>query len=528
MTLTTIFLTLASICIGLALAVLGDVYAGALIAIAAASVVGTLKIVQTLPRDRDSESHRVANPGSRSWLRHIFDMTLAAQATRWLAPTAVGIVCGAAVAFVAVHPGLMTFGSSASARPTPPMSNDYRELALFGKVFDIVRADYVDKPDDQKLIATAVNGMVSGLDPHSNYMDAKSFKDMQVDTSGEFGGLGMVLSMENGAAKVVSPIDNTPASRAGITTGDIIVKVDGQPINGLTLDKIVNELRGPVGSKVTLDIARKKVPAPITVTLERQIIKVASVKHHEEGDDVGYIKITQFNNLAGDELQQAIKDITAKIPSQKLKGYILDLRNNPGGLVDQAVAVCNTFLDRGEIVSLRGRNPDDSARYDAKAGDMTDGKPLIVLINGGSASASEIVAGALQDQKRATIVGTRSFGKGSVQTIIPLGDGNGALRLTTARYYTPSGRSIQAQGITPDIEVRQTVPAKLAAQMLSLVSESTLPGHLKANGAEQKGSQAYVPPDAKDDKALQTALALLRGTQTNAAFPSNQRQANAK
>ncbi len=519
MKLTTIFLTLASVCIGLALAALGNIYSGALLALAAIVVASTLKIRQYLPRKREAEGRQSTNPQP--------DAAHAARLMPWAVPAAIGILGGAALAFVAIHPNLLSLGTSASARPASHVSDDYRELELFGKVFDIVRADYVDKPNDQKLIASAVNGMVTGLDPHSNYMDAKNFKDMEVDTSGEFGGLGMVLSMDKGLAKVVSPIDNTPASRAGIMTGDVITKVDGQPISGLTLDKIVAKLRGPVGSHVTLDISRKKQTAPISVTLERQIIKVASVKYHEEGDDVGYIKITQFNNLAGNELTAAIKDITAKIPENKLKGYILDLRNNPGGLVDQAVAVCDTFLDRGEIVSLRGRNPDDSARYDAKAGDMTHGKPLIVLINGGSASASEIVAGALQDQKRATIIGTRSFGKGSVQTIIPLGSGNGALRLTTARYFTPSGRSIQAQGITPDIEVREQVPADIAARMPSLVSESTLRGHLKARGTEKKGSQAYVPPKEKNDRALQTALSLLRGTETNAAFPASQKQARA-
>ena len=243
-----------------------------------------------------------------------------------------------------------------------------------------------------------------------------------------------------------------------------------------------------------------------------------------EGDNVGYIRILQFNNLANDELKAAIKDISGKVPAQQLNGYILDLRNNPGGLLDQAVSVSDAFLKQGEIVSMRGRAPDESQRFDAKAGDLIHGKPLIVLINGGSASASEIVAGALQDQKRATIVGTRSFGKGSVQTIIPLGEGNGALRLTTARYFTPSGRSIQAQGISPDIEVTQQVPAEAASHMSSM-SEAALPGHLKAQGAEQKGSQSYVPPDPKNDRALQTALALLRGTETNPAFPPNPKQA---
>lgn len=396
----------------------------------------------------------------------------------------------------------------------------------FGKVFDIVRADYVEKPDDQKLVASAIGGMLTGLDPHSSYMDAEIFKDMQANTSGEFGGLGMELTVDGGVVKVVSPIDNTPASKAGVMSGDIIAKVDGNPVKGMALDQIVAKLRGPVGAKVSLEITRKGSQNPIQVSLTREIIKDQSVQFHSEGDDVGYIRILQFNALAGDELKAAIDKISAKIPQRNLKGYILDLRNNPGGLVDQAVSVSNAFLKQGEIVSMRGRNPDDFQRFDAKAGDYIDGKPLIVLINGGSASASEIVVGALQDQRRATIVGTRSFGKGSVQTIMPLGNGNGALRLTTARYFTPSGRSIQAQGIKPDIEVQQEVPADVAARMSS-ISEATLPGHIKAQGAEQKGSQFYVPPNAKDDRALQTALALLRHTQVNPAFPPKLEQARA-
>jgi carboxyl-terminal processing protease len=442
-------------------------------------------------------------------------------------PAIIGAAAGAALVLLFAAPDVLPTISYAFAQPAANNAADYHALELFGKVFDVVRADYVDKPDDQKLVASALSGMITGLDPHSSYMDAKSFTDMQVDTSGEFGGLGMELTAENGVVKVVSPIDNTPASKAGILAGDVITKVDGESINGMGLDQVVTKLRGPIGSQVKLEIARKSQADPIQVTLTRDTIKVASVRHRVEGDNVGYIRILQFNNLADDEMKTAIKDIAAKVPEQQLKGYILDLRNNPGGLLDQAVAISDAFLKRGEIVSIRGRSADDSQRFDAKAGDLIGDKPLIVLVNGGSASASEIVAGALQDQKRATILGTRSFGKGSVQTIIPLGEGNGALRLTTARYYTPSGRSIQALGITPDIEVMQKVPEDVAARMSS-ISEATLPGHLKATGAEQKGSQAYVPPDAKDDLALQEALALLRGTKTNPAFPPNPKQADLK
>jgi carboxyl-terminal processing protease len=427
-----------------------------------------------------------------------------------------GAITGATLALLATTPGLVPLMSGAVASPNA--SQTYRELELFGKVFDVVRRDYVEKPDDKKLIEGAINGMVSGLDPHSNYMDAKSYRDMQAETSGKFGGLGMQVTMENGGLKVVSPIDDTPAAKAGILAGDIITRVNDQVITGLPLNDVVTKLRGAPGSSVKLEIQRANVPQPIVKTLTREIIKVSPVRYRVEGDDVGYVRITEFNELAGDKLKDAIKHISAQVPANHLKGYILDLRNNPGGLLDQAVAVSNAFLKSGEIVSIRGRNPAEDQRFYARSGDLTNGKPLVVLVNGGSASASEIVAGALQDQKRATIVGTRSFGKGSVQTIIPLGPNDGALRLTTARYYTPSGRSIQAEGITPDIKVVQDVPKKLLAASEVSFSEANLPGHLKASGAEKMGSQTYVPTDAKDDKALQTALELLRGAITNPAF----------
>ena len=431
-----------------------------------------------------------------------------------------GAAAGAVIALVATSPVLTPYLSSwASAAPSSESSQTYRQLELFGRAFDLVRRDYVDKPESKKLVAAAINGMVSGLDPHSNYMDAKSFGDMQAETSGQFGGLGMQVTMENGRVKVVSPIDDTPASKAGILAGDIITRIDDKIIAGQPLSDVVTKLRGAPGSSVTLEIQRAGSAQPIEKTLTREIIKVRSVRSHVEGDNVGYIRITEFNNLAADELTDAIKQISAKVPADQLKGYVLDLRNNPGGLLDQAVAVSDAFLTSGEIVSIRGRNSGENQRFYAKPDDLTGGKPLIVLVNGGSASASEIVAGALQDQKRATILGTRSFGKGSVQTIIPLGEGNGALRLTTARYYTPSGRSIQAEGITPDVKVEQTVPKDMQAEDALGFSEANLPGHLAASGKEEDGSQSYVPTDAKDDKALQTALALLRGTQTDPAFP---------
>jgi carboxyl-terminal processing protease len=431
-----------------------------------------------------------------------------------------GAVAGAVVTLLVTQPHTMAVGASAKAAA----SDTYRELNLFGDVFERVRADYVEKPDDSKLVESAINGMLAGLDPHSSYMDPKSFRDMQVQTRGEFGGLGIEVTMEDGLVKVVAPIDDTPAAKAGVMANDIITQLDDEAVQGLTLNQAVDKMRGPVNTKIKLTIMRKGGDKPIDVTIVRDVIRVKSVRSHNEGDDVGYIRITQFNEQTTDGLKQAINDLNGQLGSDKVKGYVIDLRNNPGGLLDQAISVSDTFLDKGEIVSTRGRNPEETQRFNARPGDLTKGKPLIVLVNGGSASASEIVAGALQDHKRATLVGTRSFGKGSVQTIIPLGAGNGALRLTTARYYTPSGRSIQAKGISPDIEVLQDVPDDLKNRT-DTKGEASLRGHLKAEGDEQSGSQSYVPPDEKDDAALKMALNLLRGTTTNAAFPPNTKSA---
>jgi carboxyl-terminal processing protease len=434
------------------------------------------------------------------------------------------IVIGTAAGATLFVLGITSGHTEAGQASTTAGIETSRQIELLGKVLDIVRSDYVDKPDDGKLLTSAINGILSALDPHSSYMDEKSYRDMRAETSGQFGGLGMQVNMEDGLLKVVSPIDDTPAAKAGILAGDVITQVDGTPIKGLTVSQAVEKMRGAPGTEVRLEIIRMDQAAPLDLTLTRQIIKVSTVRQEAEGDDVGYIRLTQFNSHAADELKQAVQALATKIPPDQFKGYILDLRNNPGGLLDEAVRVAGAFLISGEIVSIRGRDPDHVHRFNASPGDLIDGKPLIVLINGGSASASEIVAGALQDQKRATIIGSRTFGKASVQTIIPLGLGNGALRLTTARYYTPSGRSIQAQGIEPDIEVLQDVPKELAAQAQTR-SESSLPGHLKAEGDEQKGSQSYIPKEAKDDKALQTALALIRGTETNPAFPPTPKQA---
>jgi carboxyl-terminal processing protease len=431
-----------------------------------------------------------------------------------------GAAAGVMATLLVTQPHSLLVGSSARAAA----SDTYRELNLFGDVFERVRADYVEKPDDSKLVESAINGMLAGLDPHSSYMDPKSFRDMQEQTRGEFGGLGIEVTMEDGLVKVVAPIDDTPAAKAGVMANDIITQLDDENVQGLTLNQAVDKMRGPVNTKIKLTIMRKGSDKPIEVSIMRDVIRVKSVRSHPEGDDVGYIRITQFKEQTTDGLKQAINDLNSQLNADKIKGYVVDLRNNPGGLLDQAISVSDTFLDKGEIVSTRGRNAEETQRFNARPGDMTKGKPVIVLINGGSASASEIVAGALQDHKRATLVGTRSFGKGSVQTIIPLGAGNGALRLTTARYFTPSGRSIQAKGIVPDIEVLQDVPDDLKNRT-DTKGEASLRGHLKAEGAEESGSQSYVPPDEKDDAALKSALELLRGTTTNAAFPPNPKTA---
>ena len=422
---------------------------------------------------------------------------------------------GAALTLMVTQPRAVLMGSTARAAT----SDTYRQLNLFGDVFERVRSDYVEKPDDSKLVESAISGMLAGLDPHSSYMDAKSFRDMQVQTRGEFGGLGIEVTMEDGLIKVVSPIDDTPASKAGIMANDIITQLDDEQVQGLTLNQAVEKMRGPINTKIRLKIIRKGQDNPIEVTLVRDNIRVRSVRARVEQDDIAYIRVTTFNEQTTEGLKREINNLSNQIGADKLKGFIIDLRNNPGGLLEEAVTVSDAFLERGEIVSTRGRNAEETQRRAAHTGDLTKGKPVVVLINGGSASASEIVAGALQDHKRATLVGTRSFGKGSVQTIIPLGSGNGALRLTTARYYTPSGKSIQAKGITPDIEVLQDVPEELKART-DTKGEASLRGHLKNDGDEKTGSQSYVPPDAKDDKALKTAADLLHGIKSTATAPA--------
>ncbi len=404
----------------------------------------------------------------------------------------------------------------ARARAAVGVGDTYSQLNLVGAVFERVRADYVEKPSDEALIEGAINGMVTSLDPHSRYMNDKAWREMQETTSGEFGGLGIEVTMEDGLVKVVAPIDDTPAAKAGILSGDLIAKIDGEAVQGLTLEQAVAKMKGAADTKTKLTILRKGKDAPFDVAITREVIRVRPVRYHTDGGDIGYIRITSFNEQTTEGLRKAIASISKDIPQDKLAGYVVDLRNNPGGLLDQAVSVSSAFLARGEVVSTRGRNPEETQRFTAHGGDLIKGKPLVVLINGGSASASEIVAGALHDHKRATLIGTRSFGKGSVQTIIPLGEHTGALALTTARYYTPSGRSIQAQGIAPDIEILQDVPAELKGRV-DTMGEASMRGHLSAaDGTEQTGSQSYVPPEEKDDKALHAAFDFLHGVTVNA------------
>jgi carboxyl-terminal processing protease len=409
-------------------------------------------------------------------------------------------------------------GQLIAAARASASSETYSQLNLFGSVFERIRTGYVEKPDDARLVEGAINGMVTALDPHSRYMNEKAWRDMQETTHGEFGGLGIEVTMENGLVKVVAPIDDTPAAKAGIMSGDLITYINDEAVQGLTLEQAVNKMKGPINTKTRLKIMRKDADQPIDVAIVREIIRVRPVTYRTDGGDIGYVRISSFNEQTTDGLRKAIGDISKQIPPDKLAGYVVDLRNNPGGLLDQAVSVSGTFMARGEVVSTRGRTPEETQRFAARTGDFTKGKPLVVLINGGSASASEIVAGALHDHKRATLIGTRSFGKGSVQTIIPLGAGKGALALTTARYFTPSGRSIQAKGVTPDIEILQDVPDELKARS-ETKGEASMRGHLSAEGAEQTGSQSYVPPAEKDDKALGAAYKLLRGITVNADVP---------
>ncbi len=396
----------------------------------------------------------------------------------------------------------------------------YDDLKLFGEVFDRIRKEYVDIPDEKELIRAAIEGMLTSLDPHSGYLTPESYEEMLQDTTGKFGGLGIQVTMEDGLVKIVAPIDDTPAFRAGLLANDLITELDGRPVKGMTLDEAVSIMKGEVGTKIVLTVVREGVEEPLKFEIIRDIISVSAVKWHIE-KDVGILRLSHFSGQAFSGIEEGIRGIFEERNNVPPKGLILDLRNNPGGLVDQAVYVADAFLSKGAIVFTRGRSEEESARYDAKPDDLDKlikDIPLIVLINGGTASASEILAGALQDHKRATLIGTRSFGKGTVQNIISLGD-EGAMRLTTSRYYTPSNRSIQAQGIMPDIEVFQNVPDELKGKD-EIVGEAALEGHISGEGEEvDVGSSVYVPSDPEEDTQLNYAIDLILGNETNEAFP---------
>ena len=422
----------------------------------------------------------------------------------------------------------------------------YRLLNLFGDVFERVRAEYVEPINDREAVENAINGMLTGLDPHSSYLNQRSYRDMQVTTRGEFGGLGIEVTQEGGWIKVISPIDETPAARAGVKPGDLITNIDGGSVQGLTLQEAVEKMRGERGTSIKLTIRREGTDRPLELTLTRDVIRPQVVRFHMEGNDIGYVRLTSFNEQTDTAMRRAMTALRQQA-GNNLKGIVLDLRNNPGGLLDQAVQVSDDFLEQGEIVSTRARRAEDAQRWNARAGDIAQGLPIVVLVNGGSASASEIVAGALQDHRRAIVLGTKSFGKGSVQTVMPI-PGNGAIRLTTARYYTPSGRSIQGTGIAPDIEVlasreEQTASASLrereADLRRALRNEGGVPAaqvqipplNLPAGIAEKvvrqpaEGAPAFDPAKPETDFQLQQAATLLRNL---AAVPAAQRRAAAQ
>jgi carboxyl-terminal processing protease len=441
------------------------------------------------------------------------------------------------VAFLAV-PAYVVWGQDkGAAKPSSDKSELYQQLNLFGDVLERIRRDYVEPVDEKTLMENAINGMLAALDPHSSYMNPKIYKDMQIQTRGEFGGLGIEVTMEQGVIKVVSPIDDTPAAKAGIQSGDLIFALDGEPVQGLTLQEAVEKMRGKVGSTIKISVRRASVKDPFDLSLTRETIKVKSVRYRLEGD-VGYIRITSFTEQTTSGMLDAVEKMK-KEAGNKLRGFVLDLRNNPGGLLDQAISVCDAFLEKGEIVSVKARKAEDVQRWNAKPGDVASGMPIVVLVNGGSASASEIVAGALQDHRRAIILGTRTFGKGSVQTIMQV-TGGGAIRLTTALYFTPSGRSIQKEGIKPDIEVEQakveTIQQRMGFREENLrrsianpidgdkkpfdgdkkkdqaKPEAAKPGDKDKPAAAQQPTDPDEPPkDSVADYQLLRALDLIRG-----------------
>ena len=399
-----------------------------------------------------------------------------------------------------------TLTFKAMAEDVQPASNAksesedlYEQLKIFGGVLERVQREYVDEPENRELIEAAMIGMLQSLDPHSAYMPPKNFEDMKVQTKGEFGGLGIEVTMERGLVKVVAPIADTPAERAGILTNDLIARLDGEDVLGLTLSEAVDIMRGKIGTKITLTVLREGEEDPLEIDIIRDIIEIKAVRYRAEGPEgqIAYIRLTTFNENTTKNLRKAMAELSASAGKEKFAGYILDLRNNPGGLLGEAVKVSDSFLSQGEIVSTRARKAEDNIRFNARRGDMSKGAPVLVLINGGSASASEIVAGALQDHHRALVVGTQSFGKGSVQTVIPLPN-DGALRLTTARYFTPSGRSIQALGVTPDVIIDQELPEDIKARPRR--SEASLRGHLSSSPENDKET-----PDAKTNKSEDAA-----------------------
>lgn len=401
----------------------------------------------------------------------------------------------------------MSIACAEKAAKPAEEADTYELLNLFGEVMERAKTSYVEEVDDKKLIESAINGMLVSLDPHSSYLDAQSYKYMNEQTKGKFGGLGIEVTMENGVVKIVSPIDDTPAAKAGLKPGDYITNIDGEQVIGMSLNDAVDKMRGKVGSKVKLTI-RRVGEKPFEVTLKREEVKIQSVKNDIKSGDVAYIRITSFSGDTDKMVEKAIKQAKKELKGN-IKGVVLDVRNNPGGLLDQAVNISDLFLDKGEIVSTRSRNEEDTVRYTAKEGDITEGLPIVVMINDGSASASEILAGALQDHKRAIILGEKSFGKGSVQTVVPLGK-YGAMRLTTARYYTPSGRSIQATGIIPDVEVH---PAKVEEYINNYgLSEAEYRNALKneATGEDKKTENNTKDEDWRKDYQLSRAVDLVK------------------
>ena len=430
---------------------------------------------------------------------------------KFIIATVFGLITGALITLEIAKP--------ISANESTVSKSTYEHLSLFGDIFDRIREKYVEEVNDEELIRAAINGMLTSLDPHSSYLPPSDFDQMKVQTRGEFGGLGIEVTQDEGYVKVVSPIDDTPAFRAGIKSGDLITAVDGQSLLGMSLDEAVKVMRGPVGSEIILTIFRETIEEPYDVTIIRDTIKLVVVRHRLEGD-TGYVRLSTFNDQTYKGLEKAVKSMIKEAGGIKnINGFVLDLRNNPGGLLSQAIKVSDAFLDKGEIVSTRSKHKGEGDRFNAMRGDITKGKPIVVMINGGSASASEIVAGALQDHRRAIILGTKSFGKGSVQTIMPL-QGNGAIRLTTSRYYTPSGRSIQAVGVVPDVLVEQTRAPDDSDEIQKTRTEASLRGSLTNDSLSESDKKQLEEEEKelnekaklrRDDYQLSYAIDLLKG-----------------